>query len=95
MKSLDSSLCSNFKIPKPFFRISKEKIPDCTELSSAPGSCFMKFDDNGLFQDAVDKCNAKKGLMPRASDLATTQEMLSTLSYAQGIWVGLKTKSGQ
>ena len=55
----------------------------------------MKFDDNGLFQDAVDKCNAKKGLMPRASDLATTQEMLSTLSYTQGIWVGLKTKSGQ
>ena len=55
----------------------------------------MKFDENGLFQDAVDKCNGVKGLMPRASVLATTQEMLSTLSYAQGIWVGLKTKNGQ
>merc|ERR1712038_1773695 len=60
---------------------SCEKIPDCTELSSAPGSCFMKFDDNGLFQDAVDKCNGAKGLMPRATVLATTIEMLSTLSY--------------
>ena len=48
-----------------------------------------------IFQDAVDKCNGAKGLMPRATVLATTIEMLSTLSYAQGIWVGLKTKNGQ
>ena len=48
-----------------------------------------------FFQDAVDKCNGAKGLMPRATVLATTIEMLSTLSYAQGIWVGLKTKNGQ
>ena len=68
-----------------------EKVPDCTELSSSPGSCYQNLGSGG-WQDAVDKCNAVKGTMPRATALEIVNEMNSVLGGQ--IWVGLTTKTG-
>ena len=68
-----------------------EKVPDCTELTSSPGSCYQNLGSGG-WQDAVDKCNAVKGTMPRATALEIVNEINSVLGGE--IWVGLTTKTG-
>ena len=87
-----STLKSNI-IYRLLNNISTEKIPDCTELSSAPGSCFKKIGE-GNFQDGVDQCNVLKGTMPSATSLDTTQQIVG-LENNGGIWAGLTTGNGE